>query len=136
MESIPAVLSFVLRILDLQLARYIIVGALSTTIHILMAFSFVYLVNDSILYSNAFGFVNAYVFAYYAQSRFVFGHAASLTKAMKFLIVQVASLLIAVFLASLATQINTYLQILLVALILPFITFITHKLWTFSGHDS
>ena len=73
----------------------------------------------------------AFIWSYYAQSKFVFNSSLSTKKGTKFFIVQAISLVLAVNLASLAETINIYLKIFIVALVLPICAFIIHKLWTF-----
>ena len=76
----------------------------------------------------------AFIWSYYAQSKFVFKSSLSTKKGAKFFIVQAISLILAVNLASLAESISIYLKIFIVALVLPICAFVIHKLWTF-GDD-
>ena len=73
----------------------------------------------------------AFIWSYYAQSKFVFKSNLSTKKGMKFLIVQSISLVLAINLASLTESISIYLKIFIVALLLPVCAFFIHKLWTF-----
>ena len=117
--------------LHYQLVKYGIVGVISTTIHFCTASLFVIFIYESLLFSNITGFTTAFVWSYYAQSKFVFKSSLSTKKGTKFFIVQAVSLILAVNLASLAETISIYLKLFVVALLLPICAFFIHKLWTF-----
>ncbi len=118
---------------DVKIVRYGFVGAISTMIHIASAFLYLYLINDSIYMSNIIGFLAAFGFSYIVQSKLVFRHAVSYTKAMKYFIVQFISLLIAIAMSNYVPLSDTYLKVLLVIIILPLVTYTIHKMWTFGG---
>ena len=120
------------RFLGARLVRYGIVGIFSTGVHISAAFLFLYFVNQSLFFSNLFGFSWAYLFSYFFQSKFVFESHISPIKALKYLLVQLLSLLLAMGCSNAAAEFNIYLKVLLTAVILPLITFAVHKLWTFA----
>jgi len=120
------------RFLKARLVRYGIVGILSTAVHISAAFLFIYFVDPSLFFSNLFGFGWAYLFSYFFQSKFVFESDISLTKALKYLLVQLLSLLLAMGCSNAAAEFNVYLKVLLTAVILPLINFVVHKVWTFA----
>ena len=106
-------------------------GGISTAIHFCTASLFVLLIFESLLFSNITGFMIAFIWSYYAQSKFVFKSSLSTKKGSKFFIVQVISLVLAVSLAGFAENISIYLKIFIVALVLPLCAFFIHKLWTF-----
>ena len=118
--------------LSLKIVKYAIVGIISTIIHVVLAFVFIYFFYPSLLLSNIFGFCIAYIFSYIAQSTFVFESQLTVKKAIKYFIVQFSSLIISIQITGIIDDLNLYLNVLLVVFILPFITFIIHKLWTFS----
>jgi putative flippase GtrA len=122
--------------LKVKVVRYAIVGVVSTGIHIIAAFFFIYFVDDSIFSSNIFGFACAFLFSYFAQSKFVFNSNISFNKASKFFLVQFVSLLLAIGLTNLTQGLNAYFKVLIIVVILPLITFIIHRLWTFVEHES
>ena len=117
--------------LHYQFVKYGIVGLMSTTIHFCTASLFVMFIYESLLFSNIIGFTTAFVWSYYAQSKFVFKSSLSTKKGIRFFLVQAVSLILAVNLANLADNISIYLKIFVVALLLPVCAFIIHKLWTF-----
>jgi putative flippase GtrA len=121
--------------LSLKIVKYAIVGIISTLIHIVLAFLFIYFISPSLLFSNIFGFSIAYIFSYIAQSTIVFDSELSVKKAIKYFIVQFSSLIISIQITNIIDEINVYLSVLLVVIIMPIITFVIHKLWTFSEID-
>ncbi len=114
-----------------KIVRYTLVGGTATLIHIAVASLYIYLVNDSVLQSNVIGFLVAYVFSYLVQSKLVFEHAVSIQKATKYFIVQFSALLLAILSSEIFDSYNSYLRTLIVAVLLPLITFVMHKFWTF-----
>ena len=116
----------------LKLIRYGIVGLISTGLHVGVASFFIRFIQPSLFFSNLTGFLVAYHFSYYAQSRWVFKSDLSLIKSLKYLFVQLAALLIAMLISHAAGTFNLYLKVVLTAGVLPLITFIVHRVWTFS----
>ncbi|RUM74328.1 MAG: GtrA family protein [Sulfurovum sp.] len=116
---------------SLKLVRYGIVGGISTLIHIGVAALYIYAVNDSLMQSNIVGFLVAYVFSYVMQSLHVFGHAISWSKAFRYFLVQFGSLLTSVFISDMLGSYNAYVKTLFVVILMPLVTFVIHKFWTF-----
>lgn len=118
-----------------QLIKYGITGVVATAIHIGIASLFIRFINESLLFSNSVGFLFAFIWSYYAQSKFVFKSSVSSKKGAKFFLVQVVSLILSVNLADLAEGVSIYLKVFIVAFLLPICAFVIHKLWTFVEHD-
>ena len=125
-------LSILTKLTNLKIVRYGIIGVVSTGIHLSVAYAYLYLVNDSVLISNIIGFLSAYLFSYLIQSKYVFEHAVSIPKAVKYFTVQFSALLTAIGISHISVMYNSYIKTLTVAFLLPIITFIIHKFWTFS----
>jgi len=119
------------KLLTYKIVRYGIVGVISTLIHFSVAFMYICFINDSVLQSNIFGFLVAYVFSYFMQSKHVFNHEINIEKAIKYFIVQFGSLLLAIILSNLFYSFNSYIKTVIVVGLLPLITFVVHKFWTF-----
>jgi putative flippase GtrA len=119
------------KLFSYKIVRYGIVGGISTGIHIGVASLYIYFVNSSLLQSNIIGFIIAYIFSYLMQSKHVFGHEISFSKAVKYFIVQFGSLLISIMLSGLFEGYNSYIKTILVVGFMPLVTFIVHKFWTF-----
>lgn len=113
------------------LFKYGLVGILVTVLHIIIASSYILFINDSVFQSNIIGFLIAYVFSYFMQSKFVFEQTVSIKKAVKYFMVQFASLTLAILTSQIFDSYNSYFKTLIVAGLLPLITFIVHKIWTF-----
>lgn len=120
---------------NLKIVKYGLVGGISTIIHIVSAYLYIYFISDSIFTSNIIGFLSAFSFSYLLQSFYVFGRAISYKKAIKFFFVQFLSLLIAISISKYLVFYNSYLKVLLVIVILPLITYTAHKIWTFGDSD-
>ena len=119
------------KLLSYKLIRYAFVGGVSTFIHIFIASMYIYFVSDSVFQSNVTGFLFAYVFSYTVQSKLVFEHEVNIEKAIKYFIVQFAALLLAIVMSNLFDSYNSYIRTVIVVVLLPLITFTTHKFWTF-----
>ncbi|MDD2369523.1 MAG: GtrA family protein [Sulfuricurvum sp.] len=117
-----------------KLIRYAVIGGTSTLIHLSIAFLWLYAVNKSFFFANAAGFCVAYLFSYTVQSRYVFLHPLSLPKAFRYFLVQFGALLVSLFLSDMLVGYNSYIKTLIVVILLPLITFVIHKLWTFRRH--
>ncbi len=121
------------KLLSYKIIRYALVGGVSTFIHIFVASMYIYFVNNSVFQSNVTGFLFAYVFSYTVQSKLVFEHEVNIEKAIKYFIVQFAALLLAIVVSNLFDAYNSYIRTIIVVILLPLITFTTHKFWTFKG---
>ncbi len=117
-----------------KLIRYAVIGGSSTLIHLGIAFLWLYTVNTSLFLANTAGFSVAFIFSYTIQSRYVFLHVLSLSKALRYFIVQFGALLASLFLSDMLVGYNSYIKTLIVVILLPLITFVIHKLWTFRHH--
>ena len=119
------------KVLQYKLIRYGLTGGVATAIHLGIAYLYIYFIDASLFVSNVLGFLVAFIFSYLVQSLFVFKHAIKLIKAFKFFIVQFISLLISITFSSYIPLENSYLQTIIVILVLPLITYLIHKFWTF-----
>ena len=114
----------------MQVVKYGLVGALSTLIHICVAWTYMYFTNGFVAIANIAAFLVAYVFSYLAQSKIVFKSGLNLKKALRFFFIQFIALLIAMFLSDFTDQ-NGYVKTVLIIFVMPIITFLIHKFWTF-----
>ncbi len=121
--------------LKYKIIRYGLTGGIATAIHIGVAYLYIYFIDTSLFVSNILGFCIAFVFSYLVQSLFVFKHAINLTKAFKYFVVQFSSLLTSIFISHYIPLENSYIKTLIVVLILPLITYVVHKFWTFQEHQ-
>jgi putative flippase GtrA len=128
--------SLIERLLQYRVVRFILTGGMATAIHIMVAFLFLHFIRDSVLYANIFGFTIAFFFSYFAQTLLVFKRKVNWNNAVKFFAVQFASLMAAQGISALFSDVNSYARVLIVVGILPIITYIVHKVWTFSEPNS
>lgn len=117
-----------------KLIRYALIGGSSTLIHLGIAFFWLYTVNSSLFVANTLGFSIAFIFSYTVQSQYVFLHPLSLSKAFRYFLVQFGALLSALILSNVLVGYNSYIKTLVVVVLLPLITFVVHKFWTFRHH--
>lgn len=116
----------------IKLVRYGVVGLVSTGIHVMVASLFIRFISPSLLLSNLIGFFVAYHFSYYFQSKWVFKSHISLVKSLRYLVVQLSSLLMAVLFSHMVGDFSLYLKVVFTAVMLPLLTFIVHRAWTFA----
>ncbi|MBY6198444.1 GtrA family protein [Vibrio hangzhouensis] len=120
------------RLLQHRIVRFILTGGMATAIHIAVAFLFLRFIQDNVLYANVCGFTIAFFFSYFAQTLIVFRHKVNWGNAVRFFAVQFASLMAAQGISELFSDVNSYIRVLIVVVILPVITYVVHKVWTFS----
>ncbi|UCN01066.1 GtrA family protein [Sulfurimonas sp. SWIR-19] len=115
----------------LQLAKYGFFGVLATLVHLLTAWAIIYFFAASVFVANTFAFFTAFVFSYVFQTLYVFHSTFHFKKLMKFFLVQYGTFLASYFLSDAFPVQNSYLHTLLIVAIMPLITFVVHKFWTF-----
>ncbi|WP_457743409.1 GtrA family protein [Sulfurimonas sp.] len=115
----------------LQLAKYGFFGVIATLVHLLTAWAIIYLFAASVFSANIFAFFTAFVFSYIFQTLYVFSSSFRLKKLLKFFAVQFGTFLFAYLLSDVFPITNSYLHTLLIVAIMPLVTFLIHKFWTF-----
>jgi putative flippase GtrA len=108
---------------------------MSTSIHIGVASAYLHFIKNSVLISNICGFLVAYVFSYFMQSKHVFQQSISTKKAFKYFFVQFGTLVLAVFASKHVIFYDTYFQTVVVALVLVFVSFGVNAFWTFNKKE-
>ncbi len=119
------------KLLTYKIVRYGLVGGISTFIHFSVASLYIYSISNSVFQANVVGFLVAYIFSYLMQSRLVFEHEINIKKAIKYFIVQFGVLLLAILASTLFESFNSYIRTLIITVLIPLITFMIHKFWTF-----
>jgi len=115
----------------LQLSRYGFFGIIATLIHLLSAWLLIYGFSTSVLLANSVAFLIAFMFSYVFQSKYVFKTVFDWQKFMRFFAVQGGAFILAYMLSTWFPLDNQYLQTLLIVAVIPLISFVIHKLWTF-----
>lgn len=90
-----------------------------------------YGVGASVLLANSCAFLIAFMFSYVFQSKYVFQAAFHWQKFMRFFAVQSGAFMLAYMLSTWFRLDNQYIQTLLIVAVIPLISFVIHKLWTF-----
>lgn len=117
--------------LRVQILKYAIFGVFSTLIHLSIAFMSMYFLNQGVIISNVLGFLSAFTFSYLGQSKYVFNFPLSLKHASKYFLIQFTSLSISLLFTLFLFEFNSYIKTIIVIFLLPMITFVLHKVWTF-----
>lgn len=119
------------QLLKHRIIRFAFVGGLATFTHVAIAFSLLRFFSASVLMANIIGFSFAFCVSYLLQSLFVFQKSLTLKNAGRFFIVQFCALLLSQLISGLLPDTNSYLRVLLVVLMIPFITYLIHQIWTY-----
>lgn len=136
MMSINLFIVQIKELLSHKVSKYAIIGGISTLIHAGVASLYIFALSDTVFEANIIGFLVAYVFSYIMQSTYVFKHMISITKAVKYFIVQFSSLLISILISNVFQDLNSYIKTFIIIGFMPLITFIIHKFWTFNEENS
>ena len=115
----------------LQLAKYGFFGVIATLVHLFTAWAIIYLFDASVFIANTFAFFTAFIFSYIFQTLYVFTSTFHFKKLLKFFLEQYGTFLFSYLLSELFVVQNSYLHTLLIVAIMPLITFLIHKFWTF-----
>lgn len=104
---------------------------IATLIHLLSAWLLIYGLSASVLLANSVAFLIAFIFSYVFQSKYVFKATFDVQKFMRFFAVQSGAFVLAYMLSTWFPLGNQYLQTLMIVAVIPLISFVIHKLWTF-----
>lgn len=115
----------------IQLSKYGFFGVIATFIHLGVASSVIYFFEAGVFVANSIAFFTAFIFSYIFQTLFVFSTSFHLQKFFRFFLVQYGTFLLSYLLSNIIELSNAYLHTALIVVIMPIITFIIHKFWTF-----
>jgi len=115
----------------LQLSRYGFFGIIATLIHLLSAWLLIYGLSTSVLLANSCAFLIAFMFSYIFQSKYVFKASFDAQKFVRFFAVQSGAFVLAYMSSTWFRLDNQYIQTLLIVMVIPLVSFVIHKLWTF-----
>ncbi|MDD1782057.1 GtrA family protein [Enterovibrio sp. ZSDZ35] len=119
-------------LLNIRIVRFALTGGLATLTHVVAAFAMIHFFTTPVFVANVVGFVCAFFLSYFLQSTFVFKQRLSLNNAFRFFIVQFSALLISQLISEAFQGASPYLRVLIVVVLIPLVTYIIHKVWTFS----
>lgn len=116
-----------------QSSRFIATGALATAIHAVIAIAFMQLIAPAPMLANGCAFALATVFSYLANTLWSFSSAIRARTFLRFLAVSVGGCLLAMGVAGAADRAgwNYLVGILLVVCVVPPVTFVAHRYWTY-----
>lgn len=117
---------------NIQFFRYVMVGGVATSIHLLVAYLYLYYVDYSLFLSNTVAFIIAFVYSYSYQTLYVFRSRISLSKFLKFLLVQSLMVSAAMIIVDNISIYNYYIKTVFVLILLTPTSFLLHKFWTFN----
>lgn len=123
------------KLFTFRLVRFGLTGGLATAIHVVVAFAVIHFVYDHALTANVLGFLFAFSFSYIAQTLYVFKKRVNWTNALRFFLVQFGALLLSQAVSNFVPESNSYINVLIVVCILPVITYLIHKVWTYSDRQ-
>ncbi|OEE68782.1 polysaccharide synthesis protein GtrA [Enterovibrio norvegicus FF-33] len=114
-----------------RVARFGLTGGLASLTHISVAFAMLHFSASSVFAANLIGFACAFSLSYLMQSLFVFKKSLSLKNATRFFIVQFSALLISQLISESLSDTNNYLRVMLVVFMIPMVTYVIHRFWTY-----
>ena len=117
---------------NIQFFRYVMVGGVATSIHLLVAYLYLYYVDYSLFLSNTVAFIIAFIYSYSYQTLYVFRSRISFSKFVKFLLVQLLMVSAAMVIVDNISIYNYYIKTVFVLILLTPTSFLLHKFWTFN----
>ena len=116
-----------------QLALFLCFGLVATTVHVVIA---AYLIGAHLMapaFGNGIAFVFANLFSYFAQSAYVFQQRPTTVQYRRFLCVSLVGLVLVAAISAGFEMLGVHYSVGIAAVIviLPFLTFALHSLWTF-----
>ncbi|WP_246611911.1 GtrA family protein [Agarivorans aestuarii] len=124
------------RLLALRIVRYGLAGGVATLIHFSLALIILELWPLAFIVANLVGFSLAFIFSYLVQTLWVFEKELAINNALRFFVVQLGALSLSVWLSSQLTTYPNFLKVSLVIALLPAITFVIHRFWTFARAEA
>jgi putative flippase GtrA len=116
-----------------QGSRFIVTGALATAIHAAIAIAFMQLIAPAPALANGCAFAMATLFSYLGNTLWSFSSSIRARTFLRFLAVSAGGCLLAMGVAGAADAAgwNYLVGILLVVCVVPPVTFVAHRRWTY-----
>jgi putative flippase GtrA len=116
-----------------QGSRFIVTGVLATAIHAVIAIVFMQLIAPAPMLANGCAFAVATMFSYLANTLWSFSSSIRTRTFLRFLVVSAGGCLLAMGVAGAADRAgwNYLVGILLVVCVVPPVTFVAHRQWTY-----
>jgi putative flippase GtrA len=116
-----------------QFQRFVVSGLLVTGFHVLIAMGLIRLFALSAPLANGIAFIAATVFSYFLNTMWSFSRALQGRNLIRFICVSIIGCVVAVSVSAAAERhgLTYMLGIALVAIIVPPMTFLLHRFWTY-----
>lgn len=121
--------------ISVQLVRFAIVGVLNTGLHLAVVAVLTQVIGASQLVSNAAAYVVASSFSFVVNSIWSFGARPHARRYVRFQVVGLLGLAVCAFFGYLGDVFGWHyvIAVLLSGCVLPLITFLAHRFYTYSG---
>ncbi len=124
------------RLLQFRIVRFALTGGLATAIHVSVAFLFLHFIKENVFLANVLGFSLAFIFSYFAQTLLVFKNRVNWGNALRFFIVQFGALLVAQGISEIFSDLNSYLRVIMVVLVLLSLPILSTRCGPFQHHNT
>jgi putative flippase GtrA len=120
-----------------QLTGFSLIGVVNTFIHLTLVTTLVEFLALHPMPANAMAFIGANLFSFWANSRWSFRTAITGQRYWRFLAVSLAGLGVSIVSIAVSEALRWHylVGVLLSFLVLPLITFLAHRYWTWKTHD-
>jgi len=120
-----------------QFTGFSIIGVINTVIHLTLVTGLVEILLIDPMLANALAFISANLFSFWANSRWSFQTVLTRQRYMRFLLVSLIGLFVSVSAIAVSEALRWHylVGVLLSFIVLPLITFFTHKKWTWKTLD-
>jgi len=120
-----------------QFTGFSLIGVINTIVHLVIVIGLVEVLLVDPMLANAFAFMCANLFSFWANSRWSFQTALTRRRYMRFLSVSLVGLFISIIAIAVSEALHWHylIGVFLSFIVLPLLTFFTHKKWTWKTLD-
>lgn len=120
-----------------QFTGFSLIGVINTIIHLVIVIGLVEILLLDPILANALAFICANLFSFWANSRWSFQTALTRQRYIKFLSVSLIGLFISITAIAISETLQWHylIGVFLSFMVLPLLTFFTHKKWTWKTPD-
>jgi putative flippase GtrA len=130
---IPTTVSILYLILSKKALRFAVSGFIVTSLHVLIASTFIEMVLPTAAIANGVAFIVSTIFSYFINTLWSFSSLLHKKNLIRFCLVSLIGLSLAMSLSALAQQygLDYWYGIFLVVSFVPLVTFLLHNYWTY-----
>ncbi|MCC8997043.1 MAG: GtrA family protein [Nitrosomonas sp.] len=116
-----------------QFIGFSLIGVINTVIHLVLVTGLVEILLIHPMLANALAFIGANLFSFWANSRWSFQTALTRQRYTRFFLVSLIGLFVSVSAIAISEALRWHylVGVAISFCIMPFLTFITHKSWTY-----